>query len=77
MVAMEFGTCRSDLSAGASGSATLGKGKFLEDVSGSRSAGGKIASFGDEESIRGDAHRGVVVKAPPASPFKMPQTDKS
>ena len=67
IVAIELGTCRSGRSGGASGSVTLGKGKFLDDMPGSRSAGGKIASFGDEESISGDTHRGVMMKPPPAS----------
>ena len=53
----------------------MGKGKFLEDIFGSSSAGGKSASFGDEESISGNTHRGVVMKPAPPSAFEMAKTD--
>src|SRR4029078_11915338 len=60
---------------GAAGSVTLGKGRFLADVSGARRRGGKSAPLGDEESKSGDAHGGVVVKAAPVSPFEMAEPD--
>src|SRR5262245_35990377 len=74
-VAIEWATWRSGRSGGASGSVTLGKGRFLADVSGARRRGGKSAPFGDQESVSGDAHGCVMVEAAPASPFEMAEPD--
>ena len=57
------------------GSVTLGKGRFFAEVSGARRRGGKSAPFGDQESISGNAHGGVMVESSPASPFEMPEPD--
>ena len=54
---------------------TSGNGKFLEWPGGTRSAGGNRLPLGDQESIRGDAQRGVVMKSPPSSSFEMPEPE--
>src|ERR1019366_1489741 len=64
-VAIEFGTCRWVRSGGASGSVTVGNRKFLERPGGTRSTGGNRLPLGDQESVGGDAQRGVVVEAAP------------
>src|SRR5659263_546040 len=61
-VAIEFGTCRWVRSGGASGSVTVGNRKFLERPGGTRSTGGNRLPLGDQESVGGDAQRGVVVE---------------
>ena len=74
-VVIECGTWRSGRSGGASGSVTLGKGRFFEDMSGARSRGGKSRPFGDQESISGNAHRRVMMEPSPASSFEMTEPD--
>src|ERR1035441_10110506 len=74
-VAIEFGTCRWVRSGGASGSVTVGNRRFLERPGGTRSTGGNRLPLGDQESIGGDAQRGMVVEAAPSSPFEMSQPD--
>src|ERR1700741_4753910 len=74
-VAIECGTWRSDRSGGASGSVTLGKGRFFEDISGARARGGKSGPFGHQESISGNAHRRVMMEPSPASSFEMTEPD--
>ena len=75
MVAIEFGMCRSVRSGGASGSITVGNGRFLEERDGTRSRGGNRPPLGDQEPVGRDAQRGVVVEAAPSSPFEMPKPD--
>ena len=72
-VAIEFGTCRWVRSGGASGSVTVGNRKFLERPGGTRSTGGNRLPLGDQESVGGDAQRGVVVEAAPSSALEMPK----
>src|SRR5262245_11539485 len=74
-VAIEWGTWRSGRSGGASGSVTLGKGRFFAEVSGARRRGGKSRPFGDQESISGNAHRGMMMEPSPASSFEMTEPD--
>lgn len=74
-VAIEFGTCRWVRSGGASGSVTVGNRKFLERPGGTRSTGGNRFPLGDQESVGGNAQRGVVVEAAPSSPLEMPKPD--
>src|ERR1035437_8087172 len=71
-VAIEFGTCRWVRNGGASGSVTVGNRKFLERPGGTRSTGGNRLPLGDQESVGGDAQRGVVVEAAPPSALEMP-----
>ena len=73
MVAIEFGMCRSGRKGGSSGSVTVGYGKLREQPGGTRSRGGNRLPFGDQEPVSGDAQRGVMVKATPSPPFKMPE----
>src|SRR5260370_2404046 len=56
---------------GASGSITGGKLKSREPRGATRSRGGSRLRFGDEESVRRDGQRGVVVEASPTSPFEV------
>src|SRR5665647_3366121 len=72
-VAIEFGTCRWDRSGGASGSVTVGNRKFLGRPGGTRSTGGNRLPLGDQESVGGDAQRGVVVEAAQSSALEMPK----
>ena len=75
MVAIELGTWRSVLGGGASGSITFGNGKFFEPRGVTRSSGGNPLPLGDQKSVGGDAQRGVVVEAAPASSFEMSEPD--
>ena len=75
VVAIEFGTCRWVRSGGASGSVTVGNRKFLERPGGTRSRGGNRLPLGDQESVGGDAQRGVVMEAAPSAAFEMPEPD--
>ena len=75
MVAIEFGTCRSGRKGGSSGSVTVGYGKFREQPGRARSRGGNCLRFGDQETVGGDAHGGVMVKAEPSASFEMPEAD--
>src|SRR3954470_19923970 len=75
MGAIEFGTCRSGRNGGSSGLVTVGYDKFREQPGGARSRGGNGLRFGDQETVGGDAHGGVMVKAEPSAPFEMPEAD--
>ena len=68
MVAIELTTCLSGRIGGGSPYLTIGKGRFLALP---RSGGGKSRSFADQESVSGDAERGVVMESSPTSPFEM------
>ena len=56
---------------GASGSVTVGYGKFREQRGGTRSRGGNRLPLGDQESVGCNAQRGVVMEAAPTTPFKV------
>jgi len=75
MVAIEFGTCRSGRNGGSSGSVTFGYDRLREQPGGARSRGGNRLRFGDQETVGGDAHGGVMVKAEPSASFEMPEAD--
>ena len=53
----------------------MGYGKLREQRGGMRSRGGNCLPFGDQESVGRDAQCGVMVKATPSAPFKMPEPD--
>ena len=61
-------------SGGASGSVTVGYGKFREQRGGTRSTGGNRLPLGDQESVGRNAQRGVVMEAAPPTPFKMAES---
>src|SRR3984957_15673457 len=75
MVAIEFGRCRSVRRGGASGSVTVGNGRFFEERGDTRSTGGNGLPLGAQESVGRDARRGRVGGAAPASPLEMPKPD--
>ena len=75
IVAIELGTWRSVLGGGASGSITFGNGKFFEPRGVTNPRGGNPLPLGDQKSVGGDAQRGVVVEAAPASSFEMSEPD--
>jgi hypothetical protein len=77
IVAIEFGTWHSVRKGGASGSVTVGNGKFFEQRGGTRSRGGNRLPLGDQESVGGDAQRGMVMEAAPAPAFEMPESNLS
>ena len=72
MVAMELTTCLSVRMAGASPSWTVGKCRFLALPG---PTGGKSRSFADQESISGDAERGVVMETSPTAPLEVREAD--
>src|SRR5271163_4707760 len=72
MVAIEFSTWRSGRIGGASGSWTTGKDRAFAAPG---SCGGKGRSLADQESIGGDAERGVVMESSPASSFEMGEAE--
>ena len=73
MVAIEFGMWRSGRNGGTPGSITVGYGRLREQRGGTRSTGGNRLPLGDQESVGGDAQRGVVMEAAPSAPFEMPK----
>jgi len=75
IVAIELGIGRSGRIGGASGSVTIGKGRFLEVRGGTRSRGGKRLPLGDQEAASGDAQCGVVGEASPTSPLIMAKSE--
>jgi hypothetical protein len=54
---------------------TVGYDKLREQPGGARSRGGNRLPFGDQETVGGDAHDGVMVKASPSASFEMPEAD--
>src|SRR5258708_36583941 len=66
-VAIEFGTWRSGRNGGSSGSVTVGYGKLREPRGGTGAWGGNRLPLGDQESVGGDGHGGVMMKATPAA----------
>src|SRR5450631_1052484 len=68
MVAIELTTCLSVRIGGPWPSWTLGKGRFLALPG---FGGGESRFFADQESVSGDAERGVVMESSPTSPFEM------
>lgn len=71
-VAIEVGMWRVVLSGGAARAVILGNARFLEALGGRRFRGGNRLPFGDQESVCGDAERGVMVEA---APFEMSETE--
>ena len=71
MVAIEFSTWRSGRIGGASGSWTTGK----DSAFALPGSWGKGRSLADQESIGGDAERGVVMESSPASPFELGEAE--
>lgn len=64
---MELVTWRSGRIGGAAGSITVGNGRFSAEYGSALSSGENRLPFGDEEPRGGNAQRGVVMKAAPAS----------
>src|SRR5215813_7675563 len=52
-----------------------GKGKLREPRGGTRSRGGNRLPLGDQEAVGGDAQRGVMMEATPASAFEVAQPE--
>src|SRR5712691_9902655 len=75
IVAIELGTCRSGRSGGASGSIIFGNDNVREQRGGTSAGGGNRLPFGDQEAIRGDAQRGVVVEAAPAAALEVSEPE--
>src|ERR1700694_5631647 len=75
IVAIEFGMCRSGRNGGSSGSVTVGYGRVGGKSGGKISRGGNRLLFGDQESVRRDAHRGMMVEATPPASFVVPEPD--
>ena len=72
---IEFGTFRSGRIGGSAGSITCGKGMFFDDRGFAWSRGGNRFPLGDQESVGGDAQRGVMMKTPPTSPLVMAKAE--
>src|SRR3989304_816891 len=53
----------------------FGKGKNLEDRAATCLGGGKSGPLGHQEGVGGNAQRGMMVKASPASAFEMAEAD--
>jgi hypothetical protein len=82
MVGIEFGTCLSVWIGGPSPSWTVGKGRLFASpwakgqalcIAMGQRGGGR--SLLDQESVGGDAERGVVMESSPASSLEMGETE--
>src|SRR5512134_1490111 len=74
-VAIEVATWRSVRSGGAAGSVTVGKGRRLDQPAGADGGGGNRGPLRHQESIGGNAHRRMMMKAAPAAPLVVAEAD--
>lgn len=66
---------RSGRIGGASGSVTVGNGRFREDRGATRSRGGNRLPLGDQEAVGGNAQCRVVMEAAPAAALVVPEAE--
>src|SRR6266702_9007100 len=74
-VAIELGTCRSGRNGGSSGSIIIGNGNLRDERGGTRSRGGNRLLFGDQESVRRNAQRGMMVEPAPSATLIVIEPD--